>query len=272
MAKLGGVLYDWFNLPWEQARGLVSQQFETIMTAVRAMQARQFNTDSQLLSQAIGGDGTPATRYVANTGPNNAPFWDRVSLGDGVQGQLALARLATATASTLLGRRASGSGSVELITLDSTLSMSAGGVLSAVAGSPVTVQATPANPTGSASAAGLMMGLAVAITPGSTGRILVHVSGDISNNTAADGARVQIRYGTGTAPVNGAALAGTALGGLVKFTKALAGQQVPFALQGIISGLSVATAYWIDISLAVDISALTLATVADLSVSAHEVR
>jgi hypothetical protein len=115
---------------------------------------------------------------------------------------------------------------------------------------PQTAQSTPADPTGTTSLTGVMMGLAGAITPRVTGKLLILISGDIDNDTITDGVQIQLRYGTGAAPTNGAALTGTVAGGLVKFTLASAAQKAPAAAQAIVSGLTVGTAYWIDIGLA----------------------
>jgi hypothetical protein len=115
-----------------------------------------------------------------------------------------------------------------------------------------------------------MQGIAGAITPAITRQVLIQISGDIANATAiADGAAVQIRYGSGSAPANGAALTGTAVGGLVKYVTATTAAKVPFSLQGIVSGLTLGTAYWVDLSLQ-NITGGT-ATVKDLSVSIIEV-
>ncbi len=134
---------------------------------------------------------------------------------------------------------------------------------------PQNAQSAPGNPTGTASTTGVMMGLAGAITPEVTGNILVILSGDITNGTTGDGAKVQARTGTGTAPSNAAALTGTVCGGLVQYTPVAAGaDKVPFSLNCIVSGLTVGTAIWIDAGLA----AITggTASVADLSLTAHE--
>ena len=133
---------------------------------------------------------------------------------------------------------------------------------------PQTAQSSPGDPTGTTSTTGLMMGLAGTITPRVTGKLYIIISGDISNDTATNGAKVQIRHGTGSAPANGAALTGTTVGGLVQFTMALGAQKVPFSIQGIVSGLTVGTAYWLDVGLAA-ITAGT-ANIRDLSVTAFE--
>lgn len=124
------------------------------------------------------------------------------------------------------------------------------GLVSLLVGGNTQYQATPSDPGATASTTGLMMGLTGTITPTLTGRILIMISGDVQNNTISDGAKMQIRYGTGTAPTNGAALTGTAVGGLVNFLAAAAAQRVPIALQAVVTGLSIATAYWIDVGLA----------------------
>lgn len=113
------------------------------------------------------------------------------------------------------------------------------------------VTATPSNPSTTTSTTGVMMGLNQLITPLITGKIAITISGDIDNDTAGDGSKVQIRYGTGTAPTNGAALTGTVTGGLVNYLNP-AGDiiRVPFSLNSIITGLTVDTQYWIDVSLA----------------------
>lgn len=133
---------------------------------------------------------------------------------------------------------------------------------------PQTAQSSPSDPTGTTSTVGVMMGLAGAITPRVTGKIFVVISGSISNDTATDGAQVQLRHGTGTAPTNAAALTGTTGGGLVKFTQALAGQEQQFSSQYIVSGLTVGTAYWLDVGLAA-ITAGT-ANIYDVSLTAYE--
>lgn len=144
------------------------------------------------------------------------------------------------------------------------------GVATVVSGFAVSTQASPANPTGTTDTTGVMMGLGGVITPTVTGRILVTVCGTIFNPTAiADGAKVQLRTGTGTAPANGDALAGTAAGGLQQYVAATVAEKAPFSVTAIVSGLTLNAARWIDVSLA----AITggTATITDLSLSAVEV-
>lgn len=107
---------------------------------------------------------------------------------------------------------------------------------------------TPADPTGTNSATGVMMGLAASITPQVTGRIKIHINGTIVSNNNTGGGGVRIRYGTGTAPANGNALTGTPLGNPVNFIQGSANDSIPFALVGYVAGLTAGTAHWIDVS------------------------
>ncbi len=115
-----------------------------------------------------------------------------------------------------------------------------------------------------------MMGLAGTITPVGSGNVLIIISGTIINASGiADGAKVQIRYGTGTAPGNGSSLTGTIAGGLVQYISSTTAGKVPFSLNAVVSGLSLSVAVWIDVGLA----AITggTASIADVSISATEV-
>jgi len=139
---------------------------------------------------------------------------------------------------------------------------------------PQIYQATPANPTGTANTTGLMMGLAGAITPQVTGRVRIHICGDIGNTTGDTGAQVRLRYGTGAAPANADAIIGTAAGGRVNMSAVASGSTtatvtMPFSLEAIVSGLTLGTAIWID----VDLAAVTggTASIKNLSVTAFEV-
>jgi hypothetical protein len=108
----------------------------------------------------------------------------------------------------------------------------------------------PANPAGTTSTSGVMMGLALAFTPVMTGRILVLCKADIQNNTAGDGGTFLIGYGTGTAPVNGAALTGSVVGvAATQAQVAAASKSYSTCTFGIATGLTLSTAIWIDLRL-----------------------
>jgi hypothetical protein len=108
-----------------------------------------------------------------------------------------------------------------------------------------------------------MAGLAGAITPGTTGTIAISVSGDFTNTY---GIAVQIRYGTGAAPSNGAAATGTAVGNRIVPVLNLAGATGTFSIPNVIvTGLTPATAYWLDIAQAAPVDGTTVLTKVHLS-------
>lgn len=115
-------------------------------------------------------------------------------------------------------------------------------------------QATPADPTGTTNTTGVMMGLAGSITPAVSGRLLICINGNLTNSagTAGNGAKTQIRYGTGAAPSNGAALTGTACGSLQQsvLERAVANDLQTFCVLCIVPNLPIGTPIWIDLSLA----------------------
>jgi hypothetical protein len=104
-----------------------------------------------------------------------------------------------------------------------------------------------------------MAGLAQTITPTVTGRILITICGTDTLN-ATSTATVVLRFGTGAAPVNGAAPAGTVISNALSIlnnTAVVMG--IPFSLTGIATGLTLGVPIWIDLSQAV--SALSVLTV-----------
>lgn len=114
---------------------------------------------------------------------------------------------------------------------------------------PARVSATPANPTGTSNTSVFVMaGLAVAVTPATSGKLLLMAIGNAANNVSNDGCAVKIQYGTGTAPTNGAALTGTTAGNQVTPVVQAANIGSPFAVYAIASGLTVSTAYWVDLA------------------------
>jgi hypothetical protein len=101
-----------------------------------------------------------------------------------------------------------------------------------------------------------MQGLAGAVTPGSTGNVLITISGTInaaSATTVNNGVAYQISYGTGAAPTNNTSLTGTQIGIVQKYTSAVAPTavgdvNVPFSVTYLVTGLTLGTAYWIDLA------------------------
>ena len=133
-------------------------------------------------------------------------------------------------------------------------------------------QQTPADPTGTNNTTGLMMGLGHYFTPARSGSVMIIISGTIRNSsgTTGNGAKVQIRYGTDSAPVNGTAITGTAAGSLIEASNISNGsnRRYPFTVNSIITSLPVGTQHWFDLSLGA-ISGGT-AYLYDLSVSIIE--
>lgn len=101
------------------------------------------------------------------------------------------------------------------------------------------------NPTGTASASGVMMGLAGSITPMATGTVLFCGSGNLGGST---GIQAQMAFGTGTAPVNGAAPSGTLIGTAWRDT-VIANNQDPWGGCQLVTGLTVNTPVWYDVEL-----------------------
>lgn len=94
----------------------------------------------------------------------------------------------------------------------------------------------------------LMLGLGFTYTPTKSGALLIAIQGSLGAN-AVSLPIVQAAYGTGTAPVNGAAATGT-----IFANSQQAGFNVPAIndrnlanLLGFITSLTVGTAYWFDL-------------------------
>jgi len=137
----------------------------------------------------------------------------------------------------------------------------ADGTMGAVMGK--TVSPDPAS--NLTSAAQLMMGLAGSITlTGLTPRLVIIVTGVMWATTASTG-QIQLRYGTGAAPINGAAATGTVVGA-AKNTLAYI-QSSQFGLCGVVLGLSPGVPYWIDVGLA---RSATLGRITDVDIVAIE--
>lgn len=109
------------------------------------------------------------------------------------------------------------------------------------------LQASPADKSGTASLTQVMLGngSSCTITPTTSGRLLITLQG-ASTNSITGNVNVQIRYGTGAAPSNGAAATGTAIGSIMVSTIPNINYRVPMTLTAIATGLSIGTTYWID--------------------------
>jgi hypothetical protein len=110
------------------------------------------------------------------------------------------------------------------------------------------LQTTGVTPSGTTSTIGVMVGLAGAFTPLRTGILLISITGAMYNTLASGATTIQIRYGTGTAPANGAALTGTGVGSQVVGKTQGAADYKPFNAISLVTGLTKNQAIWIDLS------------------------
>ena len=135
--------------------------------------------------------------------------------------------------------------------------------------------ASPAGPNSTSTVK--MQGLAGTITPAVSGNVLITISGTIIETgitAAGSGITYQISYGTGSAPSTNGTLAGTqAASGIQKYllaqTVTAADVFVPFSTSFVVTGLTIGTAYWID--LAAEAVANTGFSLSNVSVSAAEI-
>lgn len=133
----------------------------------------------------------------------------------------------------------------------------ASGIASSVAGLGLTAtspaSAVPSNPTATSSTSLKMMGLAVAFTPTNQApQVLVIITGVAATATAAQAVTVGGRYGTGAAPANAAAVAGTRFGAAadpVIGPAAGIAAGIPFTLAAVLT-LAPGVAYWFDLAVA----------------------
>lgn len=136
--------------------------------------------------------------------------------------------------------------------------------------SATTYQVSPTNPTGTTSTTGVMMGLAGTFTPTRTGTVIIVLSADAVNGTAVRGVTMQLRTGTGTAPTNGAAVTGTTRGNVASMTQSVATVRIPLTVHATITGLTLNTAVWIDVSIFGTGGAGT-STISNVSISVIEI-
>jgi len=127
-----------------------------------------------------------------------------------------------------------------------------------------TLQASPSDPTGTTSTSAVMMGLGgtCKITPVYSSRVEIRFQGSLANTTSTQLVSLGARFGTGTAPSNGAAASGTTVGSVVTGWVAANNGQLPFGgVGGIITGLTPGTAYWFDLTALVSSGTGSLANI-----------
>ena len=86
------------------------------------------------------------------------------------------------------------------------------------------------------------------MTPTYSSRVQVTFTGNFTANSTVF-SQISLRYGTGAAPSNGAALTGTVVGSSPGAVLSLAAGSFPYAKTVVITGLTPGTAYWFDLSL-----------------------
>lgn len=92
----------------------------------------------------------------------------------------------------------------------------------------------------------LGLGSSFSFTPKYSTRAIIQMQGQAGGSVPAATLIYQLKFGTGTAPVSGAAATGTSVSGIVGFT-AVSGVS-PACFGGVITGLTTGTAYWVDIA------------------------
>lgn len=112
-------------------------------------------------------------------------------------------------------------------------------------------------PAGTASATFVMVGMAsnggfsALITPVATGKVYVSLAGGQLNGASTPQiVSYEIRYGTGTPPVNGAAVTGTILGSVKTITVSPNPVRSSVRAIGYVTGLTTGTQYWFDVAVA----------------------
>jgi hypothetical protein len=93
-----------------------------------------------------------------------------------------------------------------------------------------------------------MLGFAGTITPKFNTAVVLNFTGSTTDATLADTVTLVLSYGTGGAPSNGGALAGTQVGAVYAFAQDVASDATGFSLTAVVTGLSAGTAYWLDLA------------------------
>lgn len=95
---------------------------------------------------------------------------------------------------------------------------------------------------------GKMLGINCNLTPTTTGRVFIYITFTGNLTDSLQLAQWQIRYGIGTAPTNGATIVGTGLSTVTLRSVNTGYNETPFALTAVLTGLTIGTAYWFDMS------------------------
>lgn len=126
------------------------------------------------------------------------------------------------------------------------------------------------HPVGSSNTSFVMAGMAGSITPRTTGNVLLSLNAVCKISVANDAIGFNINYGTGTAPSNGAANTGTQAGAEVANNAYTAGPFMNCSTTTLVTGLTLGTTYWIDVSYQVIGAGGSTATLTNAQLSAIE--
>jgi len=109
---------------------------------------------------------------------------------------------------------------------------------------PATASATLAAPPGTTSTTGVMLGVNCQITPAASGSIVINMSGSAAVQSGNNRGTIRIAIGTGTPPVNGAALPSGATILVSTQPDPIAGGS-QFSISALATALTIGTQYWI---------------------------
>lgn len=101
--------------------------------------------------------------------------------------------------------------------------------------------------TSTVSTTGVMAGYGASVIPGVTGKLLAILTGTMVNTTANKWPMVQMRWGTGAPPLNGAAPVGTAIGSIEFLTGNTVNNATPYSCSGLVLNAALGVQLWFDL-------------------------
>jgi hypothetical protein len=109
------------------------------------------------------------------------------------------------------------------------------------------------------STSSVMMGLALALTPATSGMVLITLNGTVSSSTVGGTVFFQVYHGTGTPPAAGASTTGTGVGVNMGAQISPSGTNTQNFITSTwpVQGLIVGTQYWFDVAIATGTSGAT---------------
>lgn len=114
----------------------------------------------------------------------------------------------------------------------------------------------------------VMYGCNTTITPAkSSPKLFIIIQGMVTSNTVGQGGEFQIRVGTGTPPIQGAAVTGTQVTNSAFITTGTAGIEGYFNMSSV-AGVSAGSTYWVD--LGVSTTGSGQATFSNVTITAFE--